>query len=56
MDLAQTIAHESLHQTQESALRRMGRENPGIDDEASKFISENRGKIDACLKEEGCAI
>ena len=50
LDLAQTVAHESLHQTQESWFQRMGKENPAIEDEADAFIQKNRQKILDCLK------
>ena len=56
LDLAQTIAHESLHQTKESWLRRMGREDPRIDEEASDFIQKNRQDIESCLKKKGCVL
>ncbi len=49
LDLAQTIAHESLHQTQENWLQRFLPENPAIDDEATYFIDHNRQLIRDCL-------
>jgi hypothetical protein len=52
LDLAQTIAHEDLHRTQESWYRRMGPENPAIEDESGRFITENFQKILDCIK--GC--
>ena len=56
LDLAQTIAHESLHQTQENWLRRMWRENPKIDEEAWAFVLNNRENIESCLISKGCAL